>query len=136
MRLGSCYPHGIKPLGRSGTEVSAIGMGTWGIGGFENRGDSVDSLGIVALRRGLDLGMNLIDTAEMYGQGHSEVVVAEAISGRSEGPSYWTITMMLMNIYSSGAERLPLPQYEGHVLLFIIPEDCHPDRLAWKRVGL
>lgn len=75
----------FKPLGRSGIKVSTIGMGTWGIGGFETRDNSGDSFGIAALRRGLDFGMNLIDTAEMYGQGHSEEVVAEAISGRREG---------------------------------------------------
>jgi len=55
-------------------------MGTWRVG--ERRGDRAGE--VAALRRGLDLGMSLIDTAEMYGDGASERVVAEAISGRRD----------------------------------------------------
>ena len=62
----------------SGKEVPALGQGTWKMGE-----DSAKCLSeIAALRLGLDLGMTLIDTAEMYGQGKSEELVAEAISGR------------------------------------------------------
>lgn len=74
----------FKTLGRSKVKISTIGMGTWGIGGFESRDESGDEHGITALRRGLVLDMNMIDTAEMYGQGHSEEVVADAISDRRE----------------------------------------------------
>ena len=62
----------------SGKEVPVLGQGTWKMGE-----DSAECLSeIAALRLGLDLGMTLIDTAEMYGQGKSEELVAEAISGR------------------------------------------------------
>ena len=62
----------------SGKEVPVLGQGTWKMGE-----DSAKRLSeIAALRLGLDLGMTLIDTAEMYGQGGSEEVIAEAISGR------------------------------------------------------
>ena len=58
-------------------EVPAIGQGTWNI---EKDGAS----GVTALRRGLDLGLTHIDTAEMYGEGAAERVVGEAIRGRRE----------------------------------------------------
>lgn len=63
-----------------GTEVPALGQGTWHMG---ERRDAARAEAD-ALRRGLDLGMTLIDTAEMYGEGGAEAVVAEAIAGRRE----------------------------------------------------
>lgn len=59
-------------------EVAVIGQGTW----YIDEGERSSS--IAALRRGLDLGMNHIDTAEMYGHGASEEVVGEAIAGRRD----------------------------------------------------
>ena len=64
----------------SGDQISVLGQGTWGFG--ENRARR--SSEIAALRRGLDIGMNLIDTAEMYANGNAEVLVGEAIAGRRE----------------------------------------------------
>lgn len=61
----------------SGKRVSALGLGTWYMG--ENRATRTEE--IATLRLGLDLGMTLIDTAEMYGDGRSEELVAEAIEG-------------------------------------------------------
>lgn len=58
-----------------------IGMGTWMI---EGRSRDAERRAIEALRLGLDLGMNHIDTAEMYGNGRAEELVAEAIAGRRE----------------------------------------------------
>ncbi|AAL82084.1 aldo/keto reductase [Pyrococcus furiosus DSM 3638] len=60
-------------------KVTAIGMGTWGIGGRETPDYSRDKESIEAIRYGLELGMNLIDTAEFYGAGHAEEIVGEAI---------------------------------------------------------
>ncbi|NDR56014.1 aldo/keto reductase [Aliiruegeria sabulilitoris] len=60
-----------------GTELPNLGLGTWYIGDSRNRRDEE----IRALRTGIDLGMNLIDTAEMYGNGASEQLVGEAIDG-------------------------------------------------------
>jgi diketogulonate reductase-like aldo/keto reductase len=63
-----------------GTLVPALGQGTWRIGeGQHSRREEAE-----ALRMGLDLGMTLIDTAEMYGEGGSEQVVADAIEGRRD----------------------------------------------------
>jgi diketogulonate reductase-like aldo/keto reductase len=63
------------PLGRP---VPVLGQGTWGMG--EDRAQRPAE--IAALRLGLDLGMTLIDTAEMYAEGGAEEVVGEAITGR------------------------------------------------------
>jgi diketogulonate reductase-like aldo/keto reductase len=59
-------------------EVSAIGQGTW----YIEEGDQAYS--VAALRRGLDLGLSHIDTAEMYGDGLAEEVVGEAVRGRRD----------------------------------------------------
>lgn len=63
-----------------GTMVPALGQGTWHMG--ERRGAAKAEA--EALRLGLDLGMTLIDTAEMYGEGGAEEVVGEAIAGRRD----------------------------------------------------
>ena len=63
-----------------GTEVPALGQGTWHMG--ERGSDRAREA--AALRLGLDLGMTLIDTAEMYAEGGAEEVVAEAVAGRRE----------------------------------------------------
>jgi len=63
-------------FGTTGKQVSIIGQGTWNMERDDRRA------AIAALRRGLDLGMSHIDTAEMYGDGRVEELVAEAIEGR------------------------------------------------------
>src|SRR5664279_5700318 len=65
-----------RTFGSGGPEVSVIGQGTW----YIDRGDRKSA--VAALRRGIDLGMTHIDTAEMYGG--AEPVVAEAIAGRRD----------------------------------------------------
>lgn len=65
-------------FGPTNREVPVIGQGTWYIENAER------ARAIAALRRGLDLGMNHIDTAEMYGSGEAEEVIAEAILGRRD----------------------------------------------------
>lgn len=68
----------LRPFGSTKRRVAVIGQGTW----YIERGDRARA--IAALRRGLDLGMAHIDTAEMYGSGEAEEVVAEAILGRRD----------------------------------------------------
>jgi len=65
-----------QKFGSNGPQVSVIGQGTW----YIDRGDRKTA--VAALRRGIDLGMTHIDTAEMYGD--AELVVAEAIAGRRD----------------------------------------------------
>ncbi|MBI4278204.1 MAG: aldo/keto reductase [Armatimonadetes bacterium] len=69
-----------RVLGGTGLKVSEIGLGTWAIGGDE-WGPIDDREAVRAIRRGIDLGVNFIDTADVYGQGHSEELVAKAIRG-------------------------------------------------------
>lgn len=78
-----------RTLGRSEIEVSALGMGCWAIGGpFWSGetpigwGDVDDDESIRAIHIALDLGVNLFDTANVYGAGHSERVLARAFDGR------------------------------------------------------
>ncbi len=68
----------VRPFGPSGALVSVIGQGTWNIETADRR------TALAALRHGLDLGLNHIDTAEMYGSGKSEEIVGEAIAGRRD----------------------------------------------------
>jgi diketogulonate reductase-like aldo/keto reductase len=66
-----------RKFGHSGPDVSVIGQGTW----YLDRGDRKSA--VAALRRGIDLGMTHIDTAEMYGD--AELVIADAIAGKRDG---------------------------------------------------
>lgn len=70
-----------RKFGWTGLDVPVIGMGTWMI---EGRSRDADRRAIEALRLGLDLGMNHIDTAEMYGNGRAEELIAEAVVDRRE----------------------------------------------------
>ncbi len=67
-----------RPFGSTTREVAAIGQGTWYIDEADKR------RAIAALRRGLDLGMTHVDTAELYGSGAAEKLVGEAIAGRRD----------------------------------------------------
>ena len=69
----------FKQLGRTNVKLPTIGMGTWEIGGERERDDSHDKESIAAIRKAIELGIHLIDTAELYGDGHCEEVVGEAI---------------------------------------------------------
>ncbi len=62
-----------------GVKIPVLGLGTWGIGGWETPDPSRDDENIASLRVGIELGMTHIDTAEFYAGGHCEEVVGEAI---------------------------------------------------------
>ncbi len=79
----------------SGETVPALGMGTWMIG--ENRSSRAEE--VATLQRGIDLGMTLIDTAEMYGEGASEQLVGEAIKGRCDQ------VFLVSKVYPHNASR-------------------------------
>ena len=73
-----------RPLGRSGIEITTVGLGTWAIGGggwLFGWGQQDDDASIGAIRRAVELGVNWIDTAAIYGLGHSEEVVGRAVAG-------------------------------------------------------
>jgi len=71
-----------RPLGRTGWKVSEISFGAWAIGGTWGKVDDRESL--AALHRAIDLGVNFIDTADVYGDGHSERLVGQLRRERSE----------------------------------------------------
>ncbi|MEV6110278.1 aldo/keto reductase [Streptomyces sp. NPDC051940] len=81
-----------RTLGRSNIAVSAVGFGSWAIGGefFTPDGDAVgwgkvdDAESVRAVHRALDLGITFFDTADVYGAGHSETVLGEALQGRRD----------------------------------------------------
>lgn len=83
-----------------GTPIPTLGQGTWKMGerGADRRAEAA------TLRAGLDLGMTLIDTAEMYADGGSEEVVAEAIEGRRDE------VFLVSKAYPQNASRRLLPQ--------------------------
>ncbi len=77
-----------RSLGRSGIKVSEIGFGAWGIGGWTpgqlSYGATDDDASIAALRCAFELGITFIDTAHLYGLGHSERLIGNAIRGRRD----------------------------------------------------
>jgi len=80
-----------RTLGRSNINISPLGLGCWAIGG-ENYRDgkpcgwagSNDTESIKAIHAGLEMGINLIDTAAVYGSGHSERLLGQALNGKRD----------------------------------------------------
>src|SRR6478672_62709 len=71
-----------RSLGRTGYRISSISFGAWAIGG--TWGDVDDGESLAALRRALDLGVNFFDTADVYGDGRSERLLARLRQERGE----------------------------------------------------
>jgi len=83
----------LRTLGNSDLQLTPIGFGAWAIGGGNWEfawGPQEDSESIAAIHRALDLGVNWIDTAAIYGLGHSEEVVARALKTTSHKPLVFT----------------------------------------------
>ena len=83
----------------SGEKVRAFGLGTWNIGDSP----ATRAEEIATIRLGLDLGVTLIDTAEMYGEGRSEELVGEAIAGRRDE------TFLVTKVYPHNASKKGIP---------------------------
>lgn len=71
-----------RSLGSNGPRVSEIGFGAWAIGG--GWGEKDDAASLAALNEAIDRGVNFIDTAQGYGNGHSERLIGQVIKQRSE----------------------------------------------------
>jgi aryl-alcohol dehydrogenase-like predicted oxidoreductase len=83
----------LRTLGNSDLQLTPIGFGAWAIGGGDWAyawGPQDDSESITAIHRALDLGINWIDTAAIYGLGHSEEIVARALKSTSHRPYVFT----------------------------------------------
>jgi aryl-alcohol dehydrogenase-like predicted oxidoreductase len=114
-------------LGKTGLKVSEIGYGAWGIGKSGWIGASDDE-SIKALRRSIDLGLNFIDTALGYGEGHSERLVGRLIKERSERiyvatkipleneiwPAVVDAVQVIYNIFEQSPEDRLFPACERH----------------------
>ena len=82
-----------RPLGPTDLNITRVGFGAWAIGGGDWRfgwGDQDDATSVAAIHRALELGVNWIDTAAVYGFGRSEEVVARALEGMSRKPYVFT----------------------------------------------
>jgi aryl-alcohol dehydrogenase-like predicted oxidoreductase len=83
----------LRTLGQTDLKITAIGIGAWAIGGGKWEfawGHQEDAESIAAIHAGLDRGINWIDTAAVYGLGHSETVVGRAINGLARRPYLFT----------------------------------------------
>jgi diketogulonate reductase-like aldo/keto reductase len=83
-----------------GERVPVLGQGTWGMG--EKKSKHAEE--VAALRLGIELGMTLIDTAEMYGEGRAEKLVADAIEGQRER------VFIVTKVYPHNASRTEMPK--------------------------
>ncbi len=83
-----------------GERVPVLGQGTWGTGEKKSR----QAEEVAALRLGIEIGMTLIDTAEMYGEGGAEKVVADAIDGRRDR------VFVVTKVYPHDASRTEMPK--------------------------
>jgi len=86
-------PPSLRTLGNSDLHLTPIGFGAWAIGGGDwqfSWGPQDDSDSIAAIHRALSLGINWIDTAAVYGLGHSEEIVGRAVKSSSRKPYIFT----------------------------------------------
>lgn len=89
-----------QQLGNSDMQITRIGFGAWAIGGGDWQfawGPQQDAESIAAIERALELGINWIDTAPVYGLGHSEEVVAQALKSAGKKPFLFTKCSMRWN---------------------------------------
>jgi aryl-alcohol dehydrogenase-like predicted oxidoreductase len=116
----------VRKLGKSGIEVSAVGMGCWAIGGpwWWSDGRAMgwskvdDDESIRAIHTGLDLGVNFFDTAANYGTGHSERILGQAIAGRRDKVVIATKFGHIIN------EETKIVDGDDDVLLGNLRQDC------------
>src|SRR5690606_23654106 len=73
---------GYRAFGRTGWRINEISFGTWQLGGQWGAVDDAES--VASLRRAYDAGINLVDTAQMYGTGHSESIVGRSLRNRPD----------------------------------------------------
>lgn len=98
-----------RKLGNSDMHLTTVGFGAWAIGGGNweyGWGPQDDAESIATIQRALDLGMNWIDTAAVYGLGRSEEVVAKALQGRSEKPYVFTKCSLVWDAQRQVSNRL------------------------------
>ena len=98
-----------RRLGSQGPEISVLGLGTWAIGGpyIFGWGPQDDDASIAAIRHGIERGINWVDTAPVYGFGHSERVVARALEPYAVGDEVYVFTKCGRTWESPEATEIP-----------------------------
>ncbi len=108
----------------NGKEVSPIGIGTWGMGGWFTRDLHEDRREIAALEYALDNGIKLIDTAELYGHGHAEELVREAISDRDRDDLFIVSKVSPIHLSRGGIKKSAAASLErmncGYIDLYLV----------------
>ncbi len=104
-----------RTLGKTGLKVSVVGIGGWPLGGLiggpvgnprkpvrdEGWSGAVDEETVKMIRRAEEMGVNLIDSAEIYGDGHSEAIIGLATRGRRDK---WVLTSKVRGFYTDVAD--------------------------------
>jgi len=120
-------------LGRSGPAFTRLGLGTWAIGGpwRFGWGPVDDAESIAAIRGAIEAGINWVDTAAIYGLGHSEEIVGRALEGYATGDEVFVCT-------KCGRRTLPDGSPYGDLRPASIREDCEASlrRLGVERIDL
>ncbi|MDQ6660885.1 MAG: aldo/keto reductase [Chloroflexota bacterium] len=89
-----------RQLGKTDIDITPLGLGTWAIGGgnwSSGWGPQDDQESIDTIHRAIELGINWIDTAAVYGLGHSEEIVGRALQGREQRPYVFTKCSLVWN---------------------------------------
>jgi aryl-alcohol dehydrogenase-like predicted oxidoreductase len=96
-----------RPLGSRGPDITTLGLGAWAIGGpwTYGWGPQDDDASVAAIHRALELGIGWVDTAAVYGLGHSEEVVARALRGLDERPLVFTKCGLVWQDQADGVPR-------------------------------
>ena len=132
-----------RQLGNSDLSITPLGLGTWAIGGsgweFAGGNKTIET-SILAIREALDAGVNWIDTAAVYGLGHSEEIVARALEGVRQKPYVFTKCSMVWNDrgeigHSLKADSVRRECEASLRRLRVDSIDLVPDSLAEPRCG-
>src|SRR5579862_2248842 len=102
----------LRTLGQSDLRITPLGIGAWAIGGGKWEfawGPQDDKQSIAAIRAGLDRGINWIDTAAVYGLGHSEATVGRAIRGLAKRPYIFTKCSLVWDDAGNISHNLQAP---------------------------
>src|SRR6188474_2659038 len=123
-----------RPLGTSGLSITPVGFGAWAAGGGGwsfSWGPQDDNASIAAMRHAVEQGVNWIDTAAVYGLGHSEEVVGRALEPFSVGEDVFVFTKCGRRWRESGA-------IENDLRPESIREECEDSlrRLGVQRIDL
>lgn len=115
-----------RKIGKSEIEASVVGLGTWAIGGWM-WGGADDNESIQAIHAAIDAGITLIDTAPVYGFGHSEKVVGKAINGRRDSVVLATKCGLVWHTdkgdpFFTSSEKAIDQSGDRHVYKYLAPE--------------